>query len=133
MDSYKEDGYIEAIEPTMNKFGFFKSSYHPHHWNWISSSHARRYGFIDSAPAYIKSVSMSEYENTLIRLVPSMGNERSLYALVIEGKRHLINMKSRKALEGLFRAYMDGMRSEHVDQKTWDSIPEGEPWDKYCK
>lgn len=122
VDSHADKAYIQTIEPTMNKFGFFRSKNRPNHWNWISAKHCRQYPFIDHVPVVIENVSMYQYENTLIRFEDTGKVKR--YAIVRDGKKQIINMKSKKALELLFDCYMQGVRSEFVDKKTWESIPD---------
>jgi hypothetical protein len=141
VDCYADWDYIDRIKATMNKYGFvndlayIKNSkgqwvkWDGGHWNWIGNSHASYYGLIDTLPALIKTVSMQEYENTVVQLTQPGFPDSGRFALVIEGSRHWIDTNNtKKTLEALLTIGMAGMRPCPLTKAAWDSIPEGEPW-----
>lgn len=140
VDFYADWDYLDRIKATMNKYGFFNDlayiknskgqwvKWDGGHWNWISNSHAWNYQLIDTLPALIKEVTMQEYENTLVQLTQGGYPQSGQFALVIDGKRHAIDVKSPKAIDAILTIMMRGMRPCPLTHDAWDKIPEGEPW-----
>lgn len=145
IDCFANWNYINAIKPTMNKYGLFNDlayvsrdwkiaddsldketpiPWDGGHWNWKSNAIARSYQIVNSLPALIKEFSMETYDNHVLQLTEAGVEGSGSFALVYGGKKHIVS-KDRMSL-AVMTAFMRGMVPSAVNKAVWDSIQTGD-------
>lgn len=140
VDCAADWAYIKLIRPTMNKYGLFNDlayikgnqtdddrftgsvPWDGGHWNYKSNAEASKFDIIDVAPAIIKEFTTEKlYEKILMLTQPGVPGSGG-FAVVIDGKKHVVSQKRLAALVALI-VKKEGVG---VSLATWDSIPSGE-------
>ena len=126
VDCFPDEKYIEAIIPTMKKYGLVNdlAPWDKDHFQWQSNGIAMTFPIFNQLPTLLKEFSMDQYDNHSIQLTEPNVTDSGSYALVFGGKKHLVT-KDRAGFAAM-TILTRGMVSATVNKATWDSIPSGD-------